>query len=152
MPRRPALISALVAGALVLAGLTAASAPASATSLPLVLEMTTNAGTPVSLPLYGTVPTLQVDWGDGGAFEPVNAAGEVPHTYASGGTHTVSVFGGMLTHFGDAVNGYAGAPFLTSVTSFGLLGLTDLSGAFKGASALTTVPTATSGSPPATAG
>ncbi len=106
----------------------------------MTLEFDTNlgSGTTVTLPLYGSV-NVTVDWGDGSAPENFTHTGNQDHTYATEGTYTVSITG-SLTHFGTG-NTYPNAEKLTKVTSFGDLGLTDLSFAFFGASNLTEVPT-----------
>jgi surface protein len=59
--------------------------------------------------------------------------------YVTPGTYTVSISGDQLTHFGNPA-GYPGADTLTSVSSWGNVGITNLSGAFEGATHLTSVP------------
>lgn len=106
---------------------------------PMVLVFDTNleAGTEVTLPLYGTV-NVTVDWGDGSS-DTYTTTGNKSHTYASEGEYTVRIRG-SLTQFGNGSNTYTNAPKLSQVTDFGELGLTSLSGAFRNASNLTVVP------------
>ncbi|MDY0347524.1 MAG: BspA family leucine-rich repeat surface protein [Tenuifilaceae bacterium] len=109
------------------------------TKSPMVLEFNTNLseGTTITLPLQGTVD-VTVDWGDGSS-DTYTSAGNRGHTYTAEGTYTVKIVG-TLQRFG---NGYGGIPNidkLVAVTSFGDIGLTSLSGAFKGAKNLTQVP------------
>ena len=125
-----ALVIALAICLLTASGVTNAVPVASAAPAPMVLTYsTTLGGTTFALPLSGG--SVTVDWGDG----TTNA--QLTHTYATGGVYTVSI-SGTATHFGNA--GYLGGSGVTAVTSFGDLGLTDLSGAFAGATHLTSVP------------
>ena len=125
-----ALVIALAICLLTAARVTNAVPVASAAPAPMVLTYsTTLGGTTFALPLSGG--SVTVDWGDG----TTNAV--LTHTYATGGVYTISI-SGTATHFGNA--GYLGGSGVTAVTSFGDLGLTDLSGAFAGATHLTSVP------------
>lgn len=105
--------------------------------LELVFDTSKGAGLDVSFYLRGTV-NVDIDWGCVGAG--VTAVGLKSFTYGSTGTYTVKVTV-SLTEFGNG----AGTPSayndkLTSVLSFGNLGITNLSGAFRAASNLETVP------------
>ncbi|SHF02777.1 surface protein, partial [Psychroflexus salarius] len=82
-----------------------------------------------------------VDWGDGSQLMEVNNIRDFSKTYATNGTYTVKIYG-ALSHFGGGEFSPAGAEYLTTVNSFGELGLQDLDYAFYGASALTSVPEA----------
>jgi surface protein len=129
--------SAVVVIAALAAVLPAASSrltqSASAAPAPMVLTYNTAyGGSTLSLPLSGG--SVTVNWGDG----TVNTS--LTHTYASAGSQTVSI-SGTATHYGN-VNGYTGNMGITAVASFGDLGMTDLSGAFDGASHLTSAPAA----------
>lgn len=144
---------ALMVGAMVMLALMFLPTPglAAASScdpgVDMCLTVTTGGGTPtLSLPLAGTV-AVSVDWGDGSA-DTFTSAGDTPgHAFAPYSTYhiviapdtTTSPLGPWLTHFGDTA-GYAGAPVITSVESFGTLGVISLSGAFDGASNLVAVP------------
>ncbi len=99
---------------------------------------TTAASQSISLPLNGTV-NCTVNWGDGTAVENFTTTGDKPHTFATAGTYTVSI-SGSLTWFG-AFSAWAGVEYLTSISDFGSIGLTDLTGAFIEADNLTSVPT-----------
>jgi len=99
---------------------------------------TTEASKSIALPLNGTV-NCTVNWGDGSAPENFTTSGDKPHTFATAGTYTVSIIG-SLTWFG-AFSAWAGVEYLTSVSDFGSIGLTDLTGAFIEADNLTSVPT-----------
>ena len=106
----------------------------------MVLEFNTklSPGTTITLPLYGTVD-INVDWGDG-TNSSIKTEGDFDRTYAIDTIYTVSITG-TLTHFGsNNYNGYANSDKLVRVISFGNLGLTDLYGAFNGASNLIDVP------------
>ena len=94
-----------------------------------------SAGTTITLPLYGTVD-VTVDWGDGNS-EAFTTTGNKDHTYATGGTKTVSI-SGMLTQFGNG--NYYSASKLIKVISFGNIGLLSLNGAFVATPNLSEVP------------
>ena len=102
--------------------------------LVLVFDTTLASGTTVTVPLAGTVDVV-IDWGDGN-FAAFTTAGDKTHTYASEGQYTVRV-SGSLTAFGSS----AVRPNLTKCLSFGDLGLTSLSNAFRSCANLTEVPT-----------
>jgi surface protein len=108
---------------------------ASAAPAPMVLTYsTTLGGGTLALPLSGG--SVTVNWGDG----TTNAS--LTHSYAANGVYAVSI-SGTASHFGVSdFSPYPGSPGITAVTSFGDLGITDLSGAFIGATNLTSVPTA----------
>lgn len=104
-----------------------------------------SAQTTITLPLFGTVDAV-IDWGAEGAntscTRAVTTAGEVSCTYPAGdgaGPFTVRV-SGTVTQFGNGEAGYANADKITRVARFGNVGLTSLSGAFRGAERLTDVP------------
>jgi len=105
---------------------------------PLILTYNiTVSGFQLVLPLYGGTIT-NIDWGDG------NTSTNQTHTYVSAGTYTVSVTGtGIIRMRYD--NRYSpnptGAQYLISCTSFGEIGLTNLSYAFAAAVNLVSVPT-----------
>jgi surface protein len=102
---------------------------------PMVLVFNTALGdTTVEVPLAGTVNCV-VDWGDG-LTDSYTTTGTKTHTYASGGVYTVQIFG-ILTSFGGIVT----RPELTACLSFGEIGLTSLSQAFRSCANLTQVPT-----------
>lgn len=106
---------------------------------PMVLVFDTNlegGANQVTLPLRGTV-NVTVDWGDGSS-DNYTTTGDKTHNYASEGTYTVTIRG-ALTQFGSGGFSYTNSPKLTQVISFGELGLTSLSGAFRSAN-LTSVP------------
>lgn len=103
----------------------------------LEYDLDLSIGTTITLPLYGTV-NVTVDWGDGNS-ESFTTTGDKDHTYATGGTKTVSITG-SLTQYGNGV-AYDNADKLVKVNSFGNIGLTTLYGAFYGTSNLIEVPT-----------
>jgi surface protein len=111
---------------------------------PMLLVFDTNLGegTTITLPLFGTV-NATVNWGDGNQSD-VTTQGLIQHAYATEGQYTVSI-SGPLQHFGKW-EGYDHADKLIKVTSFGDLGLTSLTGAFRGAVNLTQVPDVLPGS------
>ncbi len=89
------------------------------------------------MPLFGTVHAT-INWGDGTSLTNVNSAGDIAHTYATAGTYVINITG-TVTHFGDD-NGNANLCIVTGVTSWGSLGLTNLSSAFENATNLTSAP------------
>jgi len=95
---------------------------------PLVLVFDTSLGdTTIELPLNGTV-NAEVDWGDG-TSDTYTTAGTQTHTYSSGGEYVVKVYG-LVTSFGSGDLALS-RPELTKCLSFGDLGITSLSGAFR---------------------
>jgi surface protein len=110
------------------------------TANPMTLIFNTNlapGNRTVTLPLNGTV-NVTVDWGDGTAPENFTTSGNKDHIYLAEGTYTINI-SGSLTWFGRS--NYPNANKLHRVTSFGDLGLTDLSYAFHNASNLIEAPT-----------
>ncbi len=97
------------------------------------------ANTEIELPLSGTVD-VTIDWGDGSTIDTVTTEGLKAHTYSSTGTFTIKI-NGSLTQYGMFQDAYKGVNKLISIGSFGSLNLRSLSGAFYGASKLTSVPT-----------
>jgi hypothetical protein len=102
------------------------------------------AQTAITLPLFGTVDAV-VDWGAEGANascqRAVTSQGEVTCNYPVGdgaGPFQVRI-SGTVTQFGNGDTGYANADKIVRVTRFGNVGLTSLSGAFKGAEKLVEV-------------
>ncbi len=93
----------------------------------------------ITLPLFGTVNVL-VDWGDL-TSDTYTTTGEKTHTYTNAGTYNV-IITGTLTIFGNGLNGNtSNFTKLKRVISFGNIGLVELNGAFKDATALYQVPT-----------
>ena len=110
------------------------------------LELTFSGVTNITLPITGVGLVVSVDWGDG----TTNTL--LYHNYTSSFTGTVSitVTAGTVTQFGTGGSYiWTGANRLTTVATnndtislnWGLLGISNLSGAFFGASILTSVPT-----------
>jgi surface protein len=83
-----------------------------------------------------TTVNVTVDWGDN-TSDVYTTNGTKTHTYASDGVYTVQI-SGTLSGFGAA--GSYSRPELTKCLSFGKLGLTNLSGAFRNCINLTEVP------------
>ena len=85
-----------------------------------------------------------INWGDGSAKETVSAtsgqSGYIGHTYASAGTYTIKISGSMNRYGRHGDVNIAGETLLTRVDSFGKLGLTSLSRAFRSCTGLTSVP------------
>jgi hypothetical protein len=108
----------------------------------LVYTVTSPSNLTITLPLYGTVNTY-VSWGDSKA-DFYNTTGDKSHTYTSAGTYTVNIgnttMSTALSQFGNGSSTYMNASRLVEVTSFGNMGITSLSGAFRGATNLTTIP------------
>ncbi|MBN2747720.1 MAG: DUF285 domain-containing protein, partial [Bacteroidales bacterium] len=97
----------------------------------MVIHINTNhsAGTTMELPLQGTVNVV-VNWGDG-SLDTITTSGNASHTYAAEGAYTIGIRG-SLTQFGNGSSSYSGVEKIDSVTSWGTLGLTSLTGAFAG--------------------
>ncbi|HEY3544964.1 MAG TPA: BspA family leucine-rich repeat surface protein [Propionicimonas sp.] len=129
---------------------------------PMVLVFDTGLGNDLmaSVRLGSSEAGVIVDWGGAGTASPVGTGGpataqvqaypaspgDVGFTYDTPGIHTVTLCG-TVHHYGGDLDfdddgpGYApGIEALKEVASFGSLGVTDLSGAFIGASHLTAVP------------
>ena len=112
------------------------------TKNPMILVYNTELGEGTTITMrfhpgwYGIIDAL-IDWGDG-STETVTTAQTIHHTYAQEGIYTVIIDGilGGFGHFDNLEN----AEKLISVTSFGEIGLNDVSGAFRGAINLTEVP------------
>ena len=108
----------------------------SQTNLPLTLlfDTTVSAGNTITLPLGGIV-NVKISWGDG-SRQTVTSAGNISHTYSSSGNYTVTVSGTVTSYGNQSVNNIK----LIAVTSWGDIGLTNLSNAFYNASNLKIVP------------
>jgi surface protein len=91
------------------------------------------ATTAAAVPLAGTV-NVRVDWGDG-TGETFTTSGNKTHTYATGGQYRVRIEG-SLTAFGANVS----RPEFIGCASFGRLGITSLSSAFRTCVNLVQVP------------
>jgi surface protein len=100
-------------------------------ALVLVYNITVSSFTLV-LPIQGGTITL-IDWDDGTGT--TNS-----HTYSNPGTYTVSVTGTGITNMNYTAGGSTGRQYLTECTSFGEIGLTNLTYAFNGCSNLIIVP------------
>jgi len=107
-----------------------------------------HAQTTMTLPLYGdgvTGVNAIIDWGDAAANAScqrvVTTAGQVSCTYPVGaGAPPYQIrISGTVPRFGNGDTGYANADRITRVVRFGDVGLTSLSGAFRGAERLTQV-------------
>ena len=102
------------------------------------------AGFVYELGLFGDVD-VNIDWGDG-LTDEVLIPGPFAHTYQVSGQYTITV-NGSLTGFGqddedvsEEISPLIGAQYLTSVNSFGDLGIKTLSYSFWKSENLTAVP------------
>lgn len=103
----------------------------------MVLEIDTSLGSlTFDLPLNGTV-NATVYWGDN-TSDTYSVAGTYSHTYAANGIYTIRIVG-TVTQFGTGITALS-RPQLTKCLSFGSLGLTSLSGAFRNCVNLVTLP------------
>ena len=95
------------------------------------------------LPIYyGTI--TKIIWGDGNTTTSGSYDAMKTHTYTNSGTYTVTITGSGINNInyaGSMQPRPTGAEYLIQCTSFGEVGLIDLTLAFSGASNLTTVPT-----------
>jgi surface protein len=95
----------------------------------------------IDLPLYGSPMNVTVDWGDGSSTENVTTPGGKTHIYSTAGVYTVKVTGSLITFGNDSLeNASTGIGTLTSVQSFGNIGITNLNAAFNSAANLISVP------------
>jgi surface protein len=89
------------------------------------------------LPIFGGTAS-SIDWGDG---SPITTDDTRTHTYSLAGTYNVSILGIGITQLSYSYgNGATGKEYLTKCTSFGEIGLTDISFAFYSTPFLITVP------------
>lgn len=104
---------------------------------PMVLHYNTRykTGRDIDIVLSGTVDVV-IDWGDN-TYDTITRGTYVPHTFPTDGEYTVKITG-TLTSFRGSAAQYASR--LDSVSSWGDLGLTDLSRAFRYASNLQSLP------------
>jgi hypothetical protein len=91
----------------------------------------------ISLPLFGNV-IVRVYWGDD-SNDTYTTPGIKTHQYTNPGNYNVIILG-ELGQFGNGLDSYPNIEKLVSVDSFGTLGLTSLSGAFKDAVNLISIP------------
>jgi surface protein len=109
---------------------------------PLVLVYDTSfqpANNTISVPLNGTV-NCTIDWGDGSS-ESHTTTGFKTHTYASAGIYTVQISGTMTSlNYGTGGSTTNNKAKLRRCLSFGSVGLTSLSGAFRNCANLIEVP------------
>jgi surface protein len=111
----------------------------------MTLDTTLSDDNTVVLPLNGTFD-VTVNWGDGTSVQTFTSDGDTSpsHTYENEGTYTIQI-SGALEHFGIdfeiATRSWLGVNMVTTVTSFGTLGIESLEGAFCGAENLIQVPT-----------
>jgi surface protein len=102
--------------------------------LVLVVDTQAPSATTTVTLTFGGSTNVRVDWGDG-TSNSYTVNGNRTHTYAANGIYTIRVQGALLT-FGANVS----RPELISVTTFGRLGITSLSQAFRSCANLTQVP------------
>ena len=112
----------------------------------MTLDTTLSDDNTVVLPLGGTFD-VTVNWGDGTSVETFSFDGDdeyegvaPSHVYENEGTYTIRI-SGALERLGNAGFSWVGLDMVTTVTSFGTLGIESLSMAFLGAENLIQVPT-----------
>jgi surface protein len=116
--------------------------PAAIATAPMVITVDTTLGDwatrTVGLPLGGDVD-VTIDWGDGTSTS-ATSGGTITHTYASDGRYTIHITG-TLTQFGAGATPWMEpSAAITSVETWGELGLTSLAGALADTQHLTSVP------------
>ena len=90
----------------------------------------------LTLPIFNGIATL-IEWGDG----ETSTDNTRTHKYLSEGIYTVKVTGQDITKMSYFIdNGSTGSEYLTACTSFGEIGLTDISFAFFNTPLLITIP------------
>lgn len=107
---------------------------------PFQITISVTAGQTFTLPLadYGSLtPNFSVSWGDGNTDTIISSTqAERTHTYASGGSYTISILGFMPVF---AVNNNSGIRTkITSIVSFGTVGLRKVD--FYGCGFITSIP------------
>ncbi len=98
---------------------------------------TTGSSETVALPLYnGGTYNFTVDWGDGSGIDTITAYNDsdLPHTYATAGTYTVTMVG---TITGFRFNNGGDKTKITTIENWGTLNVGSYHSAFKGCSNLT---------------
>ena len=111
----------------------------------MTLDTTLSDDNTVGLPLR-EIFNVTVNWGDDTSVETFTSDGDASpsHVYENEGTYTIRI-SGALEHFGidleNDENIWTGVNMVTTVTSFGTLGIESLEGAFLGAENLIQVPT-----------
>jgi surface protein len=111
----------------------------------MTLDATLSDDNTVVLPLGGTF-SVTVNWGDGTGVETFSNDGdtEPSHVYENEGTYTIQISGALERFASDFEFdgfGWMGVNMVTTVTSFGTLGIESLQAAFYGAENLIQVPT-----------
>jgi surface protein len=111
----------------------------------MTLDTTLSDDNRVVLPLNGTFD-VTVNWGDDTSVQTFTSDGDTSpsHVYENEGSYTIRI-SGALDRFASDYEfvdfGWVGVNMVTTVTSFGTLGIESLSGAFFGAGNLIQVPT-----------
>ncbi len=104
---------------------------------PMILEYRVNTGEQITLP-FAQNANVTVYWGDE-LSDIYTTPGNKTHTYARTGSYTVQILG-TLDQFGTGSIPYPNADKLYKVIDWGIIGLSDLSGAFYNAINLIQVP------------
>jgi surface protein len=106
---------------------------------PMIINIqTVQPDTSMSLPFH-IVAAITVDWGEGGTPSTFSTT-IVEHTYGASGYYPITVTGYAST-FGNGIGGiYTGSSLISTVTEWGTIGLTSLTGAFSLAINLVGVP------------
>jgi surface protein len=111
----------------------------------IVLEYTLPLGeTSLTMPLYDATTDAIIDWGDGNVSIVNDPADDRSHIYATSGVKTVTI-SGIVPHFGADSEFEVDSSYLTSVISWGNVGLTSLGFACYRADNIASIP-----SPPST--
>ena len=111
----------------------------------MTLDTTLSDDNTVVLPVRGMFE-VSVNWGDGTSVQTFTSDGDTrpSHVYENEGTYTIRISGSLeqfASDFEFEDFGWLGVNMVTTVTSFGTLGIESLSGAFRGAGNLIQVPT-----------
>jgi len=111
----------------------------------LSLTYTVPAGASVGF-TFTSSTNITISWGDGSPdYSVPNTTSTTsrtipPHTYTTAGTYNILISGDFLNSLGNPSSDQQGIQYLTSVNSFGNLGITSLAGAFRSATSLTSLP------------
>ena len=115
-------------------------------NLSLNYSVTNIANMEIGIYLSGS-GNASVDWGDNSIVEVElellslsSTPTEFKHTYYATGTYSVSISGTNISQLGNGATQATGINLLSSVSSFGNVGLTSLNGAFYKATGLNNIP------------
>ena len=121
----------------VLDGMLITSPGGAAANLDFVMEWTTTTSPQtVTLPATSASNNFEIDWGDTNS-ETVTSASPT-HEFTTAGTYTITITGGGTLPIWSFNNG-GDKTVINDITNWGSIGLTDLTGGFRGCTGLTVI-------------